>query len=482
MAERGFEVALPPDAARQLAAIESVAGDGAATPAVDTGNPGATVRDLRALPWSSIDNLESRDLDQVEWCERLPGGDIRVLVGIADVDALVPAGTPLDRHAAANTTSVYTGAATFPMLPEPLSTDLTSLGEGVARRAIVVDLVVRADGTVARADAYRALVVNHRRLAYEPVGDWLDGAAPPPPGLEAPPFAEQLRMQDEAARRLRAQRRARGALELETIEAQPVAVDGRVIDLRLTRKSRARELIEDFMIAVNVAIAELLEGRGIPSIRRVVHTPRRWARLVALAASLGETLPPDPDAAALADFVVRRRAADPERFADLSLSIVKLLGPGEYAVDRPGRPAEGHFGLAAPDYTHSTAPNRRYADLVTQRMLEAALAGAPCPYSADELEAIARRCTEREDAARDVERRMRKEAAALLVATRVGERFGAIVTGVNERGTFVRLLRPPVEGRVVRGEAGLDVGDAVDVELVATDPERGFIDFAALPR
>ncbi|HKO16696.1 MAG TPA: RNB domain-containing ribonuclease [Gemmatimonadaceae bacterium] len=456
--------------------------------------PGAAadgVRDLRALLWSSIDNTESRDLDQVEVVEQLDGGAIRVLVGIADVDVLVGKGTPADEHARGNATSVYTGVVTFPMLPERLSTGLTSLNEDEDRRALVVENVVEEDGTVEHFDVYRALVRNRAKLAYEGVGAWLEHAAGgkdsgaaalgvPEALARDAALAEQLRLQREAARRLKAERVASGALELDTIEATPVTRDGRIVDLRLVHKNLARDLIEDFMIASNVAIAKWLEARGRSGIRRVVREPERWQRIVDLARGYGEVLPAAPDSLALAQFLARRRAADPLRFPDLSLSIVKLMGPGEYALDLPGKDPGGHFGLAAHDYSHATAPNRRYADLITQRLVKATLAGAVAPYANDELAAIAAHCTEREDAARKVERTMRKVAAAVFLADRIGETFDAIVTGDTPKGTYVRLLHPPAEGRVVRGAEGMDVGDRVRVRLVSTDAQKGWIDFVGI--
>ncbi|HEX8850462.1 MAG TPA: RNB domain-containing ribonuclease [Gemmatimonadaceae bacterium] len=440
---------------------------------------GAGARDERGLLWSSIDNQDTRDLDQLEVAERLPDGSILVKLAVADVDVYVAKDSPLDRRAAANTTSVYTGIETFPMLPEGLSTDLTSLAEGATRAALVVEMSVGTDGRVGKTDVYRALVCNRAKLTYENVGAWLAGAAPAPTAVVATPaLAEQLRMQDEAACRLRELRHERGALDLETIEARTVTANGRVVDIALVHKTRARDLIEDFMIAANVAVATFLETRGIASLRRVVKAPKRWPRIVALAAREGTTLPAEPDAKALAAFLAARRAAAPDRFADLSLAVVKLMGAGEYDVEVPGGEQHGHFGLAVDDYTHSTAPNRRYADLVTQRQLKAAIAGAPSPYDAAALETIAERCTRMEDEARRVEREVRKMAAAALLAPRVGESFDAVVTGDTPQGVFVRLLHPPAEGRVVRGERGLDVGDRTRVTLLATDPAKGHIDLA----
>lgn len=440
------------------------------------------VRDLRELPWSSIDNVESRDLDQIEVAERLDGDRVRILIGIADVDALVPRASPIDQLAAHNTTSVYAGVRVFPMLPEALSTDLTSLLEGKDRLAVVTEMVVLPDGSLddEATAVYRARVENRAQLTYEAIGPWLEGGAGAPLEGYPPVVTEQVRLHDEVARRLRRRRFERGALELETIEARPVTRDGQIVDLQVAGKNRARELIEDLMIAANGATARFLEARGLSSIRRVVRAPKRWPRIVELAAGLGAPLPEEPSAPALSAFLAARRTADPGRFPDLSLSVVKLLGPGEYAVQRPDQPHEGHFGLAVEDYAHSTAPNRRYADLITQRLLVAAAAGEPSPYTDEALEAIAARCTEREDAARKVERTMRKVVAAVLLSARIGETFDAVVTGAAGKGTFVRIVDPAAEGRVVSGERGLDVGDHLKVRLVATEPTRGFIDFEAV--
>ena len=470
MVEAGFAPDISANVAAEVRALDESRPQGVDDP---------PARDLRSLIWSSIDNRESRDLDQVEYAERLASGDIRVLVGIADVDAFVPAGSATDQHAAENATSVYTGVETFPMLPERLSTDITSLLGDAERLAIVIDLLVSAEGEVRSSDVYRAMIRNYAKLDYESVGDWLEGNGPLPEGVAGVQgMEEQLRLQDEAAGRLRAQRQRRGALDFETIEASPVTNDGRIVDLKVTQKNRARYVIEEFMVTANGAMAALLGAKGSPAIQRVVRTPERWPRIVELAESLGDSLPVEPDSPALAAFLARRKQADPDHFPDLSLAVVKLLGSGEYEVIRPGEVHEGHFGLAAHDYTHSTAPNRRFADLVTQRLLKAVSAGKAPPYAVDELARIAAHCTERDRAAKKVERKMRKVAAAVLMADRVGQEFDAIVTGVTPKGTFARLIAPPAEGRVVRGEQGLDVGDKVRVRLVSTDPERGFIDFA----
>ena len=471
----GFEPDFPAEAAAELEGAARALARAASDP---------RVRDLRGLLWSSIDNRESRDLDQVEYAERDGGGGYRVLVGIADVDAFVPAGSAIDRHAAVNTVSVYTPAEVFPMLPPRLSTDLSSLVEGEDRLAVVMELAVGADGEVASKQVYRALVRNRAKMDYGSAGAWLEGAGTAPEALErVPGLEEQVRLQDEIARALRGLRRRAGALELERAELVPVVDEaGRVVRLEERRHNRAQEIIESLMVAANISMAELLQDEGVPSLRRVVRAPERWPRIAETAAALGDRLPPEPDPRALADFMARRREAAPEDYAELSLSVLKMLGPGDYMVEEPGLDQEGHFGLAVGDYTHSTAPNRRFPDLVTQRCLKSAAARAPAPYTRGELELIAARCNVMESAARKVERRMRKVAAAVLLADRVGETFDAVVTGAKAKGTFARTLSPPVSGRVVRGWRGLDVGDRVRVRLLSTDPERGFIDFARAGR
>ena len=466
MIEAGFLPDIPPAAKQEADRME---------PARPHGN---TIRDLRPLLWSSIDNDESRDLDQIEVAERLPDGAIRVLVGIADVDALVERGSAIDDYAAKNTCTVYTGARIFPMLPESLSTDHTSLGEAVDRLAVIVEMDIDTEGNIARSDVYRAAVRNHAKLAYDRVGAWLEERGPIPEKLAAhPELQEQLHMQNEAAERLKKVRHENGALDLETLEARAVVRDGSVTSIELIKKSEARSLIEDFMIAANGAVARFLESRGSASIRRVVKAPARWQRLVTLAASLGETLPAEPSAQALAAFLASRKKQSPDTFQDLSLTVVKLMGPGEYALELPGTAHDGHFGLAVVDYAHSTAPNRRFADLVTQRLIKAAAEGRPAPYSNEELARIAAHCSLMENASRKVERTSRKQAAALFLSHRIGEHFDAIVTGAADKGTFVRLIDPPAEGRVVEGQEGLDVGDHLRVKLVATEPRKGFIDF-----
>ncbi len=467
MIERGLEPDFPPEVRREVARMTSAARDG------------NSVRDLRDMLWASIDNDDSRDLDQLTVAETLEGGRTRVLVAVADVDALVDRGTATDGHASRNTTSVYTAAAIFPMLPEELSTGLTSLNEAEERIAVVVDLVFEQDGTAAGATIYRARVLNKAKLAYRSVAAWLDGETAAPPKLrEVPGLEENLRLQDRMAATLHELRHRHGALGLETIEARPVFDGDLLVDLEVDPKDRAKRIIEDFMIAANGATAAFLESKRFPTLRRVLRAPERWARIVDLASGLGERLPGEPDARALEAFLVRRRKADPDGFPDLSLSVVKLIGKGEYALNLPGIEPTGHFGLAVRDYAHSTAPNRRFPDLITQRLLKAALEGEGVPYTAADLSALADHCTRKEDDAAKVERRVRKSAAALLLEPRIGERFDAIVTGASPKGTWVRLFRPPVEGRVERGANGLDVGDRVRVQLIATDVDRGFIDFA----
>jgi exoribonuclease-2 len=394
-----------------------------------------SIRDLTGLPWASIDNDDSLDLDQLSVAEPLASGEVKILVAIADVDALVKKDSPIDDHAWTNTTSVYTAAGVFPMLPVKLSTNLTSLNEGEERIAIVIEMVVAGDGSVSSSSVYRARVFNHAKLAYNSVAAWLDGDAPPPPKLAAVAgLDEQLRIQDRVAQQLRQLRHARGALRLETIEARPVYADGELSDLTPDEKNRAKELIEDFMVAANGVTARFLETHGFASLRRVLKTPKRWERIVALAAEVGEKLPMKPDAAALDKFLDIRREADPDSFPDLSLSVVKLLGSGEYAVELPGQEVEGHFGLAVRDYAHSTAPNRRFPDLVAQRLLKAALGQKPQPYSNSELTTLALHCTEQEDNADKVERQVRKSAAALLLVKRIGSSFDGIVTGRIGKG------------------------------------------------
>jgi exoribonuclease II len=467
--EAGFEPDFPAEDARELEGLKAVG--------ESEGLEG--VRDLRGLLWSSIDNKESRDLDQVEYVER-EGEGYRVLVGIADVDAYVPKGSAVDLHAAFNTVSVYTPGEVFPMLPLLLSTDLTSLVEGADRLAVVMELCVAAGGEVRCESAYRALVHNRAKMDYDSVGAWLEGRGPAPEAIkDVEGLEEQVRLQDEVAHALHELRRRCGALELEREELIPILdEEGRVVRLEERGHNRAQTIIESLMVAANTSMAELLESKGVPSLRRVVRAPERWPLLMEKAASYGEQLPVEPDPRALSDFMSKRRAADPAGYAELSLAVLKMMGPGDYLVEAPGLDQEGHFGLAVHDYTHSTAPNRRFPDLVTQRCLKAAAAAAPAPYTREELETIAARCNLMESAARKVERRMRKVAAAAMLSAHVGETFDAVVTGVKRAGTFARLRHPPADGRVVKGFRGLDVGERVRVRLLSTNPDRGFIDFA----
>ena len=462
MIDHGFAPDFPAAVTQQAATLQ---------PAAATG-----LKDLQSLLWSSIDNDDSRDLDQIEWAERTQDG-IRVLVAIANVDVCVSKNTPVDGYASSEATTVYTGIKTFPMLPERLSTNVTSLAENQDRSALVIDMTIGADGTIAAGSIYPAVVRNRAQLAYSSVGPWLEGTAAPPPKVAASTdLQSQLKLQDEAARCLAAARHRLGALTFDRTEPQPVFSDGHISDMVSRQSNRAAHLIEDFMIAANETMARTLREGGVTSIRRVVRAPERWPRIVELARSYGEQLPAEPDAGALNTFLQHRRS-DPVHYSDISLAVLKLMGPGEYVVSRAGDPPAGHFGLAAQDYTHSTAPNRRFADLVTQRLVLAFTAKKPTPYSDDELEAIARNCTLKEDAARKVQRDMIKRMAAVALQGRIGQKFSAVVTGVTPKGVFVRVLGPPVEGRLMRGEHGLDVGDRLSVTLLGANPRTGFIDF-----
>lgn len=469
MLQNGFEPEFPREAQQQLAQIQQHP---------PTAVPSTDIRDLRSLLWSSIDNDTSRDLDQIEVAERLADGTTKVMIGIADVDAFVARDSAIDRHAAKETTTVYTGVRNFPMLPEQLSTGLTSLLEGGDNLSVVTEFTVNAQGEVTSHQLYRALVRNRAQLTYNAVGAWLEGRGSPPAKVAASPeLQNQLKLQDEIAQTLRSNRHLHGALDIETIEVHPVMLNDQAVDLVRQQKNRATELIEDFMIAANGVVAQQLEQSKIASIRRVVKTPERWDRIVALAAQQGGRLPAQPDAKALNDFLCARKAADPDHFPDLSLAVIKLMGPGEYVLERPGEPSLGHFGLAVQNYTHSTAPNRRFADMVSQRLVKSMLRNSSGAYSEDELAAIARNCTEKEDAARKVERAMTKRIAAVTMSSRIGATFDAVVTGATDHGTFVRVAKPPVEGLLVQAH-GVDVGDKLRVKLVRTDPERGYIDFS----
>jgi exoribonuclease-2 len=465
MLQRGLAPDFPPAAIEQSERLSGPAQNG-------------SMADMRHLPWCSLDNDDSLDLDQLTVAEPLHGDSVRIHVAVADVDALVPNGTPIDEHARQNTTSVYTPTRIFPMLPERLSTNLTSLNPQADRVAMVISYTVGSDGSVNDGAVKRAHVRNYAKLAYNSVDAWLQGVGPMPQAMaDAHGVADQVRIQEQVAQRLKQRRHEDGALDLETIEPRAVVENGRVVQLKQETKNRARTLIEDFMIAANGVTARFLEAKGLPSIRRVVRSPERWDRLETLAKQLGERLPPEPESKALADFLSRRRRADPLRFPDLSLTVVKLLGRGEYVLIRSHEDEAGHFGLAVKDYVHSTAPNRRYPDLITHRLVKAALDGERSPYSDEALEDLASHCTMQENAAEKGERQMRKSAAALLLSLRIGDHFEGIVTGASPKGTWVRIFDPPAEGRLVRGAHGADVGDPLRVRLVHTDVERGFIDF-----
>ncbi len=468
MTARGLQAEFSGAVVAQLAGITGAARE-----------TGAAIRDLTGLLWCSIDNDDSLDLDQLTVCEPLAAGAVKLWVAIADVDALVQKGSAIDQHARTNTTSVYTSARIFPMLPERLSTDLSSLNFGQDRLALVTEMVFNADASLASATVYRARVRNKAKLAYDAVSAWIDGqAALPAAAAAVPGMQAQLQVQDGLAQQLRGQRHQEGSLEFETFQPRAVFDGEKVIDIRQQVQNRARQLIEEVMIATNGCMARFLAAQGGASLRRVVRSPERWLRIVGVARELGEALPAEPDSKALEAFLARRRKADPLRFPDLSLVIVKLMGRGEYVVETRGSLPIGHFGLAVRDYTHSTAPNRRFPDLITSRLLKAALAGMPAPYSTAELGELAQHCTRQEDAAQKVERQMRKSEAALLLESHIGQRFAAIVTGSSNDGVWVRVFSPPAEGRLVVDDVALKVGDKVQVKLLSTNVERGFIDFA----
>ena len=466
MLERGL---LPDFSAAALAQLDTIQ-----TPA---GMDSELIRDQRDLLWASIDNDNSLDLDQLTVAEAMPGGKVKIMVAVADVDSLVKEGSAIDDHAHHNTTSVYTAARTFSMLPEKLSTDLTSLNLNEDRLALVIEMVIDAEGMLIDLDVYRAYVRNHAKLAYNSIAAWLEGATAPEAVSAIPRLDENLHMQDKAAQSMKKLRHVHGALSLETIEAKPVFDGDQIRALEIEEKNRAKELIEDFMIAANGVTAQFLSAKNSPSIRRVVRTPKRWERIVEIAADHKFQLPELPDSKALEEFLVKQKEADPLRFPDLSLAVIKLLGAGEYVAELPEGNVPGHFGLAVKDYAHSTAPNRRYPDLLTQRLLKAALEGKPVPYRKDELDILATHCTEAEDAANKVERRVGKSAAALLLESRIGEQFDSIVTGASEKGTWIRLLTIPIEGKLVQGFEGMDVGHRTRVQLISIDVEQGYIDF-----
>jgi len=468
MMRYGFEPDFPPQVPQQLAELK-------AHPPQIAAN--GDIRDLRNLLWSSIDNDTSRDLDQIEVADRVSNGDVKIMIGISDVDAFVPKSSPIDQHAAKETTTVYAGVRNFPMLPEELSTGKSSLLENQDCLSVVTEFVVDSSGAVKSSSVYRALVRNKAQLQYNSVGAWLEGKSPAPPKVAAAADLQaQLKLQDEVAQKLKAQRFQNGALSLQTDEVHPLILNDKVVGVVKQQKNHATELIEDFMVAANGVVARLLEK--VSSLRRIVRTPERWDRIVQLAATKSEKLPAQPDSKALNDFLIRRKAADPDHFADLSLAVIKLIGPGEYVLERAGESAPGHFGLAVQDYTHSTAPNRRFADVVTQRIVKALLAGQNNPYSDAELTTIATNCTQKEDAAKKVERQMSKRLAAVAMQNHIGETFDSIVTGVTDHGTFVRVAQPLVEGMLAQGQQGLDVGDRLRVKLIRADAQTGYIDFA----
>jgi len=468
MMRYGFEPDFPPQVPQQLAELK-------AHPPQIAAN--GDIRDLRNLLWSSIDNDTSRDLDQIEVADRVSNGDVKIMIGISDVDAFVPKSSPIDQHAAKETTTVYAGVRNFPMLPEELSTGKSSLLENQDCLSVVTEFVVDSSGAVKSSSVYRALVRNKAQLQYNSVGAWLEGKSPAPPKVAAAADLQaQLKLQDEVAQKLKAQRFQNGALSLQTDEVHPLILNDKVVGVVKQQKNHATELIEDFMVAANGVVARLLEK--VSSLRRIVRTPERWDRIVQLAATKSEKLPAQPDSKALNDFLIRRKAADPDHFADLSLAVIKLIGPGEYVLERAGESAPGHFGLAVQDYTHYTAPNRRFADVVTQRIVKALLAGQNNPYSDAELTTIATNCTQKEDAAKKVERQMSKRLAAVAMQNHIGETFDSIVTGVTDHGTFVRVAQPLVEGMLAQGQQGLDVGDRLRVKLIRADAQTGYIDFA----
>jgi exoribonuclease-2 len=409
----------------------------------------------------------------------MQGDEVKVLVAVADVDSIVKNKSAIDDHAQHNTTSIYTAAEIFPMLPERLSTNITSLNFNEDRPAIVIEMMIGSDGSLKTSDIYRAHVRNHAKLAYNSVAAWLEGKEVVPEAITAVNgLAENLRVQDRVAQSMKILRHTHGALSLETIEARPVFDGDEIRDLEVEKRNRAKDIIEDFMIGANGVTARYLSSKKFPSIRRVVRTPKRWERIVELAGERGFKLPHDPDAKALEEFLTKEKTADPVRFPDLSLAVIKLMGAGEYVAELPGDTVPpGHFGLAVRDYTHATAPNRRYIDLITQRLLKAAIEGKTLPYSNNELEDLAKHCTEGEDAANKVERQVSKSAAAILLESRIGEHFDAIVTGAAPKGTWVRILHPPIEGKLVSGFEGMDVGHRIEVQLIRTDVEHGFIDF-----
>ncbi len=468
MASRGLEPEFSLAAQKQLSKIKG--------PAQESDS---IIRDLTELLWCSIDNDDSRDLDQLTASEQLKNRGTRIYVAIADVDALVKKGSPIDEHARLNTTSVYTSARTFPMLPELLCTDFTSLNFDEKRLAIVVEMDFTETGVLVSSSIYRAIVLNKAKLAYDALSAWIEEEAPLPESAQkVRGMNVQLRMQDTLAQKLRVIRRAEGSLEFETFEPHAVFEGERIADIKLQPQNRARQLIEELMIATNGCTARFLAENGVASLRRVVRSPERWLKIVEVANERGAHLPNQPDGKALESFLAKQHRSNPLHFPDLSLVIIKLMGSGEYIIERPGEDSVGHFGLAVKDYTHSTAPNRRYPDLITQRLIKSAIAKTNSPYTNAELGELAAHCTAQEDAVHKVERQMRKSEAALLLHSRIGQYFDGIVTGSSEYGVWVRIFSPPAEGRLTGDIPELKLGQSVRVKLISTSVERGFIDFA----
>ncbi|UUX93834.1 RNB domain-containing ribonuclease [Methanoplanus endosymbiosus] len=437
--------------------------------------------DLRHLLWSSIDNFDSKDLDQIEFCEEKDGGIINVKVAIADVDCYVPKDSATDRYAAYNTTAVYTGVETFFMIPFKLCGNISSLLPGKDCQAVVAEYDILPDGDIEHVGVYRAVVSNKAKLIYEEVGNWIEkkGSIPDDVG-SIPGLKDQILLQHKASLRLRKFRMQNGALDLETAEARPVMRGNDVSDIISMKQNEAHRIIEEFMVAANRTFAGFLMDAGVPMTHRVVKIPEKWDLICEVVAGYGVTLPDSPDSKALTEFLAGQRVSDPKTFPDLSLTIVKLLGHGEYVPYNPGDAPVGHFALAVPDYTHSTAPNRRYNDLIIQRIVKSVLDGKKVPYTPGELERLSVRMTDRDKASQKVERFMLKSAAAVLLSKSIGKVFDAIVTGASGRGTYVRIYDPPVEGRVMEGYEGLYVGRKVKVSLLMTDAYRGYIDFECL--
>ncbi|MFZ9642581.1 MAG: RNB domain-containing ribonuclease [Candidatus Methylopumilus sp.] len=467
MVERGLEPEFSEAAIQQLEKINTAA---------VADNP--EIFDLVDLLWCSLDNDDSMDLDQLTSSQVLKNGLVKIFVAVADVDALVKKDSALDEHAKINTASIYTSARIFPMLPEKLSTNLTSLNQDEDRLAVVTEMVINKDGSIHQSHVYRAKVRNKAKLAYDAVSDWIEKKGPAPEALSrVKGMQEQLIIQDKTAQILRRRRHEQGCLELEIFQPKAIFDGEQVVAVQQQVQNRGRQLIEEFMIATNECTAKFLAAQGHASLRRVVRSPESWLRIVELAKKYNEQLPSQPNSKALATFLAKRHKADPLRFPDLSLVVVKLMGSGEYVVEQPNAEPIGHFGLAVQDYTHSTAPNRRYPDLITLRMIKGALQNTPPPYSNEDLKTLAEHCSQQEDAARKVERRVRKSEAALLLSSHLNQTFDAVVTGSSSSATWVRILDMPIEGLLEEGEPNLDVGRKLRVRLVSVNVEKGFIDF-----